>query len=65
MTAPLGFLPQILKLLGQPFALRLSLHHKATIPGSATVVRESKEGERRTSNCQISWMTKVRRRGFD
>src|SRR5262245_50534326 len=49
MTALAGLMPQFLKLSGQPFALRLSLHHEATIPGPAAVVREPQEGERRTT----------------
>src|SRR5262249_12449341 len=44
-----GRQPQFLKLSGQPSALRLSLHHEATIPRSAAVGGERKEGERRTT----------------
>src|SRR5262245_48746658 len=49
MTSLAGFNPQFLKLSGQSIALRLSLHHEATIPGPAAVMREPQEGERRTT----------------
>jgi hypothetical protein len=50
MTALAGLKPQFLKLSGQPFALRLSLHHEATIPGPTAVMREPQEGERRRAS---------------
>jgi hypothetical protein len=46
MHPALGLLPERIQLGGQPFAVRLSLNHKASVPSPPTVVSEAQERER-------------------
>src|SRR5262245_35309893 len=60
VTALPGLLPEVLKLLRQPLAVRLSLHHKATIPGPAAVMREPQEGESRATLLPAPFFSQAR-----
>src|SRR5262245_41273675 len=60
VTALPGLLPEVLKLLRQPLAVRLSLHHKATISGPAAVMREPQEGESRATLLPAPFFSQAR-----